>query len=77
MQVTKPPIATAVQPPAANAAKTGATNAPELETNIGDLYFVTIKQIIVDNPAPTNAPDTATPQIFAINTVATKTERTN
>ena len=36
-QVIKPPIATAVYPPSASAAITGATNAPDDETNIGDL----------------------------------------
>jgi len=59
------------------AARTGATKAPELDTNIGDLNLVRIKYTIVDNPAPTNAPLTATPHILAIKTVATNTDNTS
>ena len=70
-------MATAAYPPAANAAITGATKAPELDTNIGDLNLVNTKYTKVAKPAPTRAPLTATPQIFAIRTVATNTESTN
>jgi hypothetical protein len=46
-QYTKPattlPMATAVYPPIVNAAITGATNAPELDRNIGDYILVIIR----------------------------------
>jgi hypothetical protein len=61
-----------VKPPAARAAITGTTKAPLLEINIGDLPEVTKLYTNVAKPAPRNAPERGTPQIYAISAVAVK-----
>jgi hypothetical protein len=43
-----------------------------LEINIGELCLVTIPYTTVAKPAPRNAPESGTPQIYAISAVAVK-----